>query len=185
MIISIGGTAGSGKSTIGKLLAEKLGWPRYYIGGLRRQKARERGMTLAEYNKLGETDPSTDFEVDEYQKELAQKEDSFIIEGRTSWFFIPESIKIFVTVSEEEGARRVLKELQESDRRNEDSELQTLEDVILSHRKRIESDNKRYQKYYHISVYDPANYDFVVDTTDLSREEAFARVLSYIQERLR
>lgn len=56
----------------------------------------KRGMTLAEYNKLGETDPSTDIEVDEYQKKLGETEDNFIIEGRTSWHFIPHSLKFLL-----------------------------------------------------------------------------------------
>mgnify|MGYP003822174167 FL=1 len=53
MIISLSGAGGSGKSTIAMKLADKLGWPRYYIGGLRREMAARRGLTLAEYNKLG------------------------------------------------------------------------------------------------------------------------------------
>ena len=73
MIIALSGMPGSGKSTVAKQLAEKLGWPRYYIGGLRREAARKRGMTLEEYNKLGETDPATDKEVDEMQKNSAKK----------------------------------------------------------------------------------------------------------------
>jgi CMP/dCMP kinase len=107
MIISFSGAEGAGKSTIAKMLAEKLNWPRYYMGGLRRQKAKERGLTLAQYNELGEKDPATDREVDEYQKELGEKEDNFIIEGRTSWYFIPHSIKIYLDVNDEEGAKRV------------------------------------------------------------------------------
>ena len=49
MIISFGGAHGSGKSTIAKKIAEKLSWPRYYMGGLRREAAQKRGMTLEEY----------------------------------------------------------------------------------------------------------------------------------------
>lgn len=176
MIISISGAAGSGKSTIAKMLAEKLGWPRYYIGGIRRQKAKEKGMTLAEYNKLGETDPSTDFEVDEYQKELGEKSDNFIMEGRTSWYFIPNSFKIYFDVDEKEGAKRILKDLQNSQKRNEGENLKTLEDVLKSMRERKQSDIKRYKKYYNMNVYDKKNYDYVLDTTNLSVKEVFSAV---------
>jgi len=57
MIISISGTPGAGKGTLAKNLAAELGWPVFSMGDLRRQAAARRGMTLAEYNKLGETDP--------------------------------------------------------------------------------------------------------------------------------
>jgi cytidylate kinase len=133
MIISISGAEGSGKSTIAKMLAEKLGWPRYYIGGIRREKAKERGLTLEEYNKLGETDPSTDLEVDEYQKKLGETQDNFIIEGRTSWHFIPHSFKIFLDVSFEEGARRIWGNLQKDSSRNEGNNLKSYEDVFKEH----------------------------------------------------
>lgn len=184
MIISFCGPAGSGKSTMAKMLAEKLGWPRYYIGGLRRQKAQERGLTLAEYNKLGETDPQTDTEVDEYQKELGEKEDNFIIEGRTSWYFIPHSLKIYIDVDENIGAERVFASLQEENERNEDRELKTVQDVLLSHRKRKESDAIRYKKYYNIDVYNKENYDFIIDTSKQSKEESFKQLYNFIKEKI-
>jgi len=184
MIISFNVPAGSGKSTIAKRLAEKLDWPHYYIGGLRRQKAKEKGLTPPEYNKRGETDPSTDMEVDEYQKELAGKIDRFIIEGRTSWYFIPQSLKIYLDVNEEEGARRVFWELQKENHRNEDRNLKTFEDVLESHRTRKQSDMIRYEKYYHINVYDPANYDFMVDTTNLSIDEVFEKVWKFCENKI-
>ena len=49
MIISLSGAAGSGKSTVGERLAEELSWPRYYMGQMRRDAAKKRGMILSEY----------------------------------------------------------------------------------------------------------------------------------------
>lgn len=185
MIISFGGLPGSGKSTIAKKLAEKLNWKRYYIGGIRRQKAKERGLTLAEYNKLGETDPSTDKEVDEYQKELGETQDNFIIEGRTSWLFIPQSLKIFLTVDEIEGAKRIFEECKKAEhRQDEDNNICTLEELIESQRKRMESDRKRYKKYYNTDVFDPKPYDFVLDTTDLTPDEVFEKVYEYVKSKV-
>ena len=186
MIITIGGTAGSGKSTIARMLAEKLGWSYYYIGDLRREKAREKGMTLAEYNKLGENDPSTDIEVDEFQKKIAKKENNFIMEGRTSWHFIPHSIKIYVDVDEKEGARRVWKELRNNhDKRNENNKLKTLAEVLKNNRQRKKSDMKRYKKYYNINVYDSSHYDFIINTTNINKKEGFNKVYKHIRKRLK
>jgi len=184
MIISISGAAGSGKSTIAKMLAEKLGWPRYYIGGIRRQKALERGMTLEEYNKLGETDPSTDAEVDEYQKELGEKENNFIIEGRTSWYFIPHSFKIYFDVDEKISAERIHGDIIKGAERNEAKNLKTYNDVLRSLAERRENDTRRYKKYYNINAYDKKNYDCVIDTTNLSIDEAFEKTFNIIKERI-
>jgi len=184
MIISFSGALGSGKSTIAQKLAEKLNWPRYYIGGLRREVAAKKGLTLEEYNKLGESDPSTDKEVDIYQEELGKKEDNFVIEGRTSWYFIPQSIKIYLDVSLEEGARRIFNNLQLNNDRNEGNNLNTLDDVLASNKQRYESDHLRYQKYYNIDVYDPKNYDFYLDTTNIKPEAVFEAVYAFVKNNL-
>ncbi|MDD2681099.1 MAG: cytidylate kinase family protein [Patescibacteria group bacterium] len=184
MIISLSGAHGSGKSTIAQKLADSLAWPRYYMGGLRREAAAKKGLTLAEYNKLGETDIETDQEVDTYQKKLGEENDNFIIEGRTSWYFIPHSIKIYLDVDEDEGARRVFSHLQQENERNEGGETDSVESVKNSLKKRLESDNLRYKKYYGIDVYVREHYDFYLNTTNLSPEESFQQVYSYIKKRL-
>jgi CMP/dCMP kinase len=185
MIISISGAEGAGKSTIAKMLAAKLGWPRYYIGGISREKAKEHGMTLEEYNKWGETDPARDKEVDDYQKELGQTQDNFVIEGRTSWYFIPNSFKIFLDVSWEEGARRIFAELAKGNQRNEADNLKSEADVIESLKKRRASDNVRYQKYYGIDAYDKTHYDYVLDATNLDIDQVFAKVSEAVEGRLK
>lgn len=182
MIITITGEPGSGKSTIGKKLAKKLGYKHYYMGQLRRDAAKKRGMTLAEYNAYGEKHPETDYEVDDYQKQLGEDEDNFVIEGRTSWFLIPHSIKLYITVDPKEGARRVFQDLQESDVRNEDTELHSVEEVLHSHTKRMESDRYRYKKYYKIDCCDTSQFDLVIDTTTLNKDEAFEKVWTYITQ---
>ncbi len=186
MIISFSGAAGSGKSTIAEKLANDLDWPRYYIGGIRRMKAAERGLTLAEYNKLGEKDSSTDIEVDNYQKELGENEDNFIIEGRTSWYFIPHSLKIYLDVSSKEGARRVHLQLQKNkeNNRNEDDNLDTFENVLNSMEKRKESDRERYKKYYNFDAYNLDHYDFVLDTTNLNEKEVYRRIKEFALKHL-
>jgi len=184
MIISINGPAGSGKSTIAKKLAEKLGWEYFYIGGIRREKAKELGMTLAEYNKLGETDPSTDIAVDQYQTELGKTRDNFIIEGRTSWHFIPHSLKIYLDVDENAGAERIYRELLENNERNEDIQLESVEAVLASNRRRKNSDIKRYRQYYNFDVYDTVHYDYRLDTTGLNQNQVFKKVYDYIKKKI-
>ncbi|MFZ2192859.1 MAG: cytidylate kinase family protein [Candidatus Moraniibacteriota bacterium] len=185
MIITITGEPGSGKSTIGKKLAQKLNYKHYYIGQIRRDAAKKKGMTLAEYNKYGETHPETDIEVDDYQKNLGEKENNFVIEGRTSWFLIPHSLKIYISVNPLEGAKRVFKELQSDNNRNEDHALLSVEDVLKSHTEREASDALRYQKYYGKNCSDKSNFDLMVDTTNLNQEEAFNEVWNHLEAKIK
>ena len=186
MIITISGAPGSGKSTVAKKLAKKLNWPKFYGGGIRRTKAKAMGLTLAEFNKLGEHDfRTTDFEVDEYLKKMAKKFPNCVIESRTAWSLMPQSIKIYIDVEEQVGAQRVFKELQKSNHRNEDKNLKAEKDVLLSHRRRKSDDIKRYRKYYKIkNVFAKKNYDFVLDTSKLTKQQVFQKVYQYIKKRL-
>ena len=182
MIITISGNAGSGKTTIANIISKKLSLKSYYIGGLRRDIARDKGMTLEEYNKLGETDPSTDNDVDDYQKKLGETEDNFIIQGRTSFHFIPNSIKLFIHVDIDEGAKRIWGDIQKDPEKRNEGDLKSLEDVKTSMKNRLESDKKRYHKYYGIDAYDESNYDLVVDTTNLTSDQAVEQVLQFIKD---
>ncbi|MFA5359836.1 MAG: cytidylate kinase family protein [Patescibacteria group bacterium] len=185
MVITINGTPGSGKSTVAKKLSKKLNWPRFYGGGIRRIQAKAMGLTLAEFNKLGEKESFTDSEVDNYIKQIPKKHPRCIIESRTAWHLIPKSIKIYIDVDEKTGAERVFNELKKHDKRNEDKKLHSIQEVLKSHKQRKLSDYKRYKKYYHFNLYNKKNYDYILNTTNLNKKQVFSEVYNYIKKRLK
>ncbi|XOU94332.1 MAG: cytidylate kinase family protein [Candidatus Kerfeldbacteria bacterium] len=186
MIISLSGKPGSGKSTVARKLAADLGYERIYIGGMRREVARKKGMTLAEFNKWGEEGNDADAEFERYVEELGKTKDNFIIESRTAFHFIPRSLKIFIDVSPEEGAKRIWGAIEKNSQpnRNEDSNLQSHEDVLQSIKERMKSDDFRYKKYYDIDIFEEKNYDLFLDTTNLNPEEEYQAVYDFVKEKL-
>lgn len=184
MIISFNGDEGSGKSTVAKSVSTELNYPRYYMGQIFRDMAAKRNLTLVEYVKLGETDSSVDKDVDDYLIDLSQKESDFVIESRTAWHFIPQSLKIYLRVDEVEGAKRVFNELQNKNQRNEIAGDFSLEDILKKIQERRATDDARYMKYYGINIRDEKNYDLVLDTTNLSKEEVFRKVMEFIKEKI-
>jgi len=180
MIITITGTPGSGKTTIGKALAKRLGYEFFSTGMFRREAAKKRGMTLEEYNILGETDPSTDLEADEYQEKLGKEKDNIIIEGKIAFHFIPHSIKLFITASDDVRATRIFND---KNWRNQEKP-ENVEEQKKLNAERIDIDNVRYKKYYDIDYSDMTQYDFVLDTTDeLDIEKNVDKIMEFLNSR--
>jgi len=187
MIITISGTPGSGKSTVAKILMKKLDAERIYVGGIRREMARDKGMSLQEFNKYAKTHKETDVDVDtkasEEAKELA-KTKKVIAEGYTMFHFLPDSIKIFIKCELEVGARRIWKDLQQHDTKTARNEgkFTSFEQMKARVVERLEEDAGRYMKYYGIDHRDESQYDFVVDTSNISAEEAAMKVLEFAKK---
>ncbi len=184
MIITLAGLSGAGKSTVKKMLAEKLGWKAYSMGDMRGAYATEHGMTIDELNVLGMNDPKTDALVDEFQTELGKREDDFVIDGWMSWFFIPQSIKVFLDIDPQEGAKRIFAEQQNyPDHRKDERPYLDVADVEANLAKRVLQNQERYKKWYQVDFLDKSQYDLVIDTSALSPEQVAERITAFISSR--
>ena len=189
MIITISGTPGSGKSTVAKKLAILLNAQRLYAGGALRELAREKEMTLEVLINFAKTHPEIDTEVDKKvslkAKEIESKGKVVIAEGRTQYLFIPKSIKIFVKVDPLEGAKRIYKDLQNEQvslERNENS-VTSLEETKDKVMKRENEDRQRYLNIYKTDYLNESNYDFVIDTTNITAQQATNKVHEFIMSK--
>lgn len=182
MIITVSGLAGAGKGTVCKIVSQKLGYNYYSMGDLRRMMAKDRGMTIEEFNKLGEKESFTDNDADEYQKKLAMREDNFIMEGRLSYHFIPQSVKIFLYVDPKVAAHRIYHD--KSDGRINQQKVTSVHEQERLTIERNESDIRRYRKHYGIEDFtDKKNFDLYVDTSNLSVDQVVDRIMSYVGSR--
>lgn len=178
MIITISGLPGSGKTTVGKLLAKKLGFRFYSIGDLRGKMATDRGLTIERLNEIGMKEDWTDKEADEYQKELDEKENNFVIESRLGFHFIPKSLKVFLEVDIKTATQRIFKHQRPDEERKE-----TPEELEESMKRRIENDKTRYKKYYGIEDFmDRSHYDHVVDTTNLTIDRVVGKIIEIVKK---
>ena len=178
MIITISGKAGSGKSTVAKELAKQLKLKHHSIGDLMRQMAKERNISLLDLGKFAEKDKSIDKELDERQIKLGKEENNFVIDGRLTAYFIPNSdVKIFLECEDTVRAERILKD------ERKDEKSKDISEVIAKIREREASERKRYKQYYGIDYYDEEMYNLVIDTTKLKVKEVVERIIGNISKR--
>ena len=174
MIITISGTAGSGKSTIAKLLASKLNLKHYSVGDFRREMAKRLGISINELNKRGESEEFTDKEPDEWQEKLGKTEDNFIIDGRLSFHFIPNSFKIFLDADINVRAKRITKV-------REAESYADVQKAIDASIKREKTNQERFIEYYEFDFMNMDNYDLVLDSTGKTVEECVELINAKLQ----
>jgi cytidylate kinase len=178
MKITIGGTHGSGKSTVAKAIAERLSYKHYSAGILMRELALKRGVSLMDFIKIAERDPSINKETDERTRRIGKAEDNFVFDGHMAYHFIPDSIKVFLRVELDIAARRIWADLQAGRRVSE--EATSLDELKGLLRARAASEQKQYKAQYNADVFDERNFDFVLDTTGLTIEESVQKVVDFV-----
>ena len=178
MRITISGKAGSGKSTVAKLLSEKLDLKHYSIGDLMRAIASEKGLSLLELNKIAEKDKSIDFELDKKLKDLGRTKNNFVVDGRLAAFFIPNAeVRIFLDADDKVRAQRILKDKRQQEK------SKNLKEAISSIKKREESEKKRYQKYYGVNYLNKRLYNHIIDTTKLTPNKVVGKIIKFVKSK--
>lgn len=176
LIITIAGKPGSGKSTTAKTVAKELGYQHFSSGGLFRQLADEKGIDVLQANLSAEQNSEIDYLVDGKLQELGKQKNKIVIDSRTAWHWIPDSFKVFLDLSIEVGAKRILKT--KSDRKSANEDIPNdLDEYKEDLQKRLESENLRYKKLYDINPSDLGNYDLVVDTDENNVKQVVAIII--------
>lgn len=178
MLITLWWKAWSGKWTVWKLLAEKLGYEIISIGDMKRKLATEMGINIIEFNKMWDNpEKSAEFDLkyEEYQKNL-KLTDKIILDSRLGFYAQPKAFKILLDVDEEEAGKRIFNAKRETDKNS------TKKAAIAEVKERNSSDAERYKKLYDVDLWDYNNYNLVIDTTNRTPEEALQIILDEFQE---
>jgi len=173
MIITLGGKAGSWKWTVAKLLSEKLGYEIISIWNLKRKLAEEMGLSISEFNLLGEKPENQhefDLKYEEYQKNLDLNA-QVILESRLWFLCQPNAFKVFLNVSDEVASQRIL-----NDKRTTDHFFSP-EEALQVTKKRNQDDQNRYLSLYNIDLWDSTQYNLTIDTSNLTPEEVVNKIL--------
>ena len=170
--IVLSGNAGSGKSTIGKMLAQKLDVEFLSVGNICRARALELGMDINQFQEYLKTDREFDKAMDLYITEYARSRNNYVLDYRLGFHFLPESYKVLLKVSDDTA----LKRMGGRSGSDEDFSKGTVEEKLNFMRVRNEVMRTRFIEIYGADFTDNRNYDQVIDT-DYSFPEEIVRMI--------
>ena len=163
MLVTVGGTIASGKTTLAKGIAERFKFKHLSAGEIMRRLAKEHEMDITEFSKHAEGNPDIDHKIDEMQRELVSRylDEGYdvIIDGRLSAYFLDPDIKVWFYTPLDVGAERIMK-------RDGYGREEAVEKIKL----REGSEKKRYKELYNIDLDDLSVYDIVLNTGKWSIE---------------
>ncbi len=180
MIITVGGNLGAGKTTLANGLAESLHYEQLYVGGIFREMAAEKNLSIEQFYAQLKDDPATEQAVDRRQAMAMRDRDNLIVQGRIAWYFAKSSpfpvFNVLLTVDPAIGAARTGERKENADK--------PIEDMVAATAQREKTERERYAMLYGIQDHlDRTHYDFVLDTTDLAEQEVLQKVLTAVKAR--
>lgn len=162
MHITMTGNLGSGKSTVCKILSEQYHFEIYSTGKVQRELASQLNMTTLELNQMMRSDKKYDKMIDDETARISRdnKDKDIIFDSRLAWHFVEKSFKVFVSVSLEVAANRVM-----NDQRGAVESYSSLEEAKELLAKRADTECIRYKEIYDLNYMDFTNFDLVIDST--------------------
>lgn len=175
MIISLSGKVWAGKWTAANILCEKLWYEYISIGNIKRAKAEQMGIDIHEFNRLGalpENIAEYENAYETYQQDL-DVSSNIVLDSRLSWYNQPQSFKVFLQVSDENAAHRLLNDTKRFGEAVGNYDL--ILDLLV---KRNQWDRDKYAEIYQTDLWDVSNFDLVINTDKLSAIEVSEIILA-------
>jgi predicted cytidylate kinase len=170
--IAISGELGSGKTSVAAELAARLGFPVVSTGSLQREIARSLEMSTLEANLHAETDWSIDDRIDGMTVRVAREATAPIVfDSRMAWHFVPGALKVRLTVDPYVAAARVVGRGPAAA-----EHYGSVEEAFRAILDRSASEGRRFRTIYGADISRLANFDLVLDTSEIGVEQAVALI---------
>lgn len=180
MRITLGGDLGSGKSSVGRRLSERLGVPYVSAGKLFREIGQIANLDALATNLEAESNTDIDAQVDQRTKDLDRELGDFIIDSRMGWHFVSHAVRVYLSVRATTAARRIL-----ADSTRDTESYPDLASALVMLRRRRESEQKRYRTLYGVDIEERNNYDLWLITDDAAVDDICEIIIAFAAGRTR
>lgn len=150
--ITLSGKVASGKSSVGKLLAERLGYSFTSIGNQSRKEAESRGLSIAEFQQLCLNTPGMDEQIDIAFSKACHKMSGLVIDYRLGFHFIQDAFHVYLDISDELALERI-------------GNANRVGDDAGTLAKRNETFKQQFLQAYNLDYTQLTHYDLVVSIT--------------------
>ncbi len=175
--IAISGLHGTGKSSVGESIAEKLNLKHYSTGDAFRSLAQQKGMSLEEFSQYVENNPEIDKKLDEKIVAKTTKNEHIVVDSLLSGYLLKDIADFTVLLTAPLEIR--INRMMERDNTDYQEKLQE-----TSFRERSEID--RFKDLYDIDLEDEAQkervFDLIIDTQGVSVEEIAEKIITTMKK---
>ncbi|VVC02127.1 Cytidylate kinase [uncultured archaeon] len=159
MIICIAGLSGSGKNSVGELVAQKLGLR--VVNPTFKTIAKKEKLSLMEFHKKAEHNPAIDKDFDARLVDMASRGDCVVTTWLGPWMIKNADMRIWLYAPRAARAERCA-----------GRDGQTFEEAERHITERDENNHHRYHEIYRINIYDHSGFDLVINTEQFLPEES-------------
>lgn len=165
--IAVTGWSGTGKSTIAKLLAEKLGWEYLSIGNFVRQWHKENNIPIDSPDLVPE---QLDRRIDNEYKQKMIDGENMVLEGHLiGWLAkdIETTFNVLCICDYDELIRRI-SQRDSIDSKKAEEDLSKRSHILY----------EKFKKLYGVeNVFDESYFDMIIDTTKLKPEQIIDQIM--------
>lgn len=181
-VITISGNIASGKSEVSKSIADILSYELYKASSEFRRQAREKGMTLVEFNEYLENKPELDIYVDNCTSEYVKDKTDIVVDARLGFYFVKDAFNVFLKSDIDEAAKRLFVAAVSRGQEEEYGTVEEARDAIL---RREQAERTRYFERYGVDITDMKNYTCIIDTTNITSIEVVEKIIEQYNEWLK
>jgi radical S-adenosyl methionine domain-containing protein 2 len=165
--ITLSGEVASGKSSVGRKLAQQLGFEFISIGDKTRELAAQEGLSIVEFQRKCQLDPSLDRHIDARFAEDCNSRNGLVIDYRLGFQFVRNAFHVFLNVSQDMAIQR----LNGADRTGETS---------ATVKERNDSFKCQFINAYGVDYTAEKHYDLVLKADHFTIDQLVDQILDHI-----